>query len=198
MLPYSLNKRFSANHSADNVPGHWWSLSNHAHLATSYLCEAEAAIWEGRSPCGSVVCSWIGASYPVPPNFTHWTALKLCTALENFYKFLVKPENICTCAGPEVTHSFKQTLTLWHYIFSDATKSIVCLQERSHTRVARLAFLTPNFTNLAVFRGRRRQKNCFAFWLFSSIFGFFWRKFAHAIRLVSWVFNKDLAEKCYY
>jgi len=31
-----------------------------------------------------------------------------------------------------------------------------------------LAFLTPNFTNLALFRGR---KNCLAFWLF-PIFGF--------------------------
>jgi len=35
------------------------------------------------------------------------------------------------CASPEVTHSFKQTPTLWHYIFSDARKSIVCLQESS-------------------------------------------------------------------
>ena len=77
--------RFSANHSADNVPDHWWSLSSHTHLATSYLCEAAAAIWEGLSPCGWLVCSWIGTSYPVPPNFTHWAALKLCTALENFY-----------------------------------------------------------------------------------------------------------------
>jgi len=25
------------------------------------------------------------------------------------YKFLVKPENLCTCASPEVTHSFKPT-----------------------------------------------------------------------------------------
>jgi len=59
MWPYSLNKRFLANHSADNVPDHWWSLSSHAHPATSYLCEAAAAIWEGLSPCGWLVCSWL-------------------------------------------------------------------------------------------------------------------------------------------
>jgi len=29
-----------------------------------------------------------------------------------------------------------------------------------------MAFLTPNFTNLAFFRGSWRQKNCLAFWLF--------------------------------
>ena len=92
------------------------------------------------SPCGWLVCSWIGASYPVPPNFTHWAALKLCTALENFYKFMVKPENLCTCASPEVTHSFKQTPILWHYIFSDATKSIVCLQERGRTKILTVWF----------------------------------------------------------
>jgi len=100
----------------DNVPDHWWSLPSHAHLATSYLCEAAAAIWEGLSPCGWLVCSWIGTSYPVPPNFTHWAALKLCIALQNFYKFLVKLENLCTCASPEVTHSFKQTPTLTLHI----------------------------------------------------------------------------------
>ena len=33
-------------------------------------------------------------------------------------------------------------------------------------RVANLAFLTPNLTNLAFFRGLWRQKNCLAFWLF--------------------------------
>jgi len=66
-------------------------------------------------------------------------------------------------------------------------------------RVATLAFLTPNFTNLAFFRGRWRQKQLLGFLaFFSLIFGFFWRKFAHAIRLVSWLFNKDLAENCYY
>jgi len=71
----------------------------------------------------------------LPPNFTHWAALKLCTALQNFYKFLVKPENLCTCASPEVTHSFKHTPTLWHYIFSVATKSTVCLQQRGRTEI---------------------------------------------------------------
>jgi len=49
----------------------------------------------------------------------------------HFNKFLVKPENLFTCASPEVKHSFKRTPTLWHYIFSDATKSTVCLQERA-------------------------------------------------------------------
>ena len=33
-------------------------------------------------------------------------------------------------------------------------------------RVANLAFLTPNWTNLAFFRGLWRQKFCLAFWLF--------------------------------
>ena len=46
--------RFSANHSADNVPDHWWSLFSHAHLATSYLCEAAAAIWEGLHRAGDL------------------------------------------------------------------------------------------------------------------------------------------------
>jgi len=34
--------------------------------------------------------------------------------------------------------------------------------------VARLAFLTPNFTYLALFRGSWRQKNCLAFFGGSS------------------------------
>jgi len=45
------------------------------------------------------------------------------------------------------------------------------------TRVARLAFLTPNFTNLAFFRGSWRQKIVrlfgFSFQYFFEIFGFF-------------------------
>jgi len=90
--------------SGDNVPDHWWSLSSHAHIATSYLYEAAAAIWEGLWPCGWLAWSWIVTSYPVPPNFTHWAAFKLCTALQNFYKFLVKPENLCTCASPGPRH----------------------------------------------------------------------------------------------
>jgi len=55
-----------------------------------------------------------------------------------------------------------------------------------------LLFVTPDFTNLAFYRGSWRQKNCSYF----SIFGFFWRQLAHAIILVSSLF-KYLAEKCY-
>ena len=73
--------------------------------------------WEGFLPCGWLVWSW--------------TEILPCTS--ELSKFLVKPENLSTCASPEVTHSFKLRLTLWHYMFSDATKSIVCLQERGHT-----------------------------------------------------------------
>jgi len=43
----------------------------------------------------------------------------------------------------------------------------------SLNRVARLAFLTPNFTNLALFRGSWRQKVVWLFGFFFSIFGFF-------------------------
>jgi len=66
----------------------WWSLSSHAHLTTSHLYEAAAAIWEGLLPCGRFAWNWIGAC-PVSTNFTHWAALKFCTALQNFSKFLV-------------------------------------------------------------------------------------------------------------
>jgi len=63
-------------------------------------------------------------------------------------------------------------------------------------RVARLTFFTPNFTNLAFFRGSWRQKNCLDFWLFFNIW-LFWRQLAHpiSIRLVFWL-SKCLAEKC--
>jgi len=50
-------------------------------------------------------------------------------------------------------------------------------------RVARLAFLTTNFTNLA-FLEVVDVKKLFGFLaFFSLIFGFFWRKLTHAIRL---------------
>jgi len=51
-------------------------------------------------------------------------------------------------------------------------------------RVARLAFLTPNLANLALFRDTWRQKNCLAFWRFLFNIWLFSRQLAHAIRLV--------------
>jgi len=51
--------------------------------------------------------------------------------------------------------------------------------------------------NFTFFRRRWRKKNCLFFWLyFLQYLAFFGKQFAHAIRLVSWLFNKDLAEKC--
>ena len=63
----------------NDVPDHWWSQSSHAHLATSYLYETTAAIWEGLLLCWLLVWRWIGAC-PVSPNFTHGAALKFCTS----------------------------------------------------------------------------------------------------------------------
>jgi len=63
-------------------------------------------------------------------------------------------------------------------------------------RVARLAFLTPDFANLAFYRGQLTSKKLFSFLGFSLQYLFFWRQLAHNITLVSWLFNY-LAEKCY-
>jgi len=66
-------------------------------------------------------------------------------------------------------------------------------QERSHAiatrrrpshRVARLAFLMPNFTNLAFLEVVGVKK---IIWLFFFNIWLFWRQFAYAIRLVSWL-----------
>jgi len=43
------------------------------------------------------------------PTGWHWNF-----ALQNFFKFLVQPENLCKCVSPQVTHSFKLRPTLWH------------------------------------------------------------------------------------
>ena len=81
----------------------------------------------------------------------------------------------------------------WRHRGKDVILFWTRLRTLRHIRVSRLAFLTPNFTNLAFFRGRWRQKIVWLLASFSSIFGFFWRQFARAIRLVSWFF-KDLSE----
>jgi len=64
----------------------------------------------------------------------------------------------------------------------------------SESMVARLAFLTPNFTNLAFLKAVGVKNNCLAFWLFLCNIWLFWRQFAHAVTLVFWIF-KYLAEK---
>jgi len=46
---------------------------------------------------------------------------EICTALQNFSKFRPKPQSLFTCAGPD--------------LFSDTTKSIVCLQEKGRTEM---------------------------------------------------------------
>jgi len=61
------------------------------------------------------------------------------------------------------------------------------------SRVARLTFLTPNFTDLAFFGSTWRQK---IVWLFLFNIWLFWRQLAHTIRLVFWL-CKYLAEAYY-
>jgi len=78
----------------------------------------------GRQNCHPVV----KICRPVSPNFSHWAALKLCTALQNLLNFVVITKNLCTCVSPEVTHSLKLRRTLWNDMCGDATKSIVCLR----------------------------------------------------------------------
>jgi len=62
-------------------------------------------------------------------------------------------------------------------------------------KVPRLAFLTPNFTNLAFFKDSWYQKNCLTFWLFFNIW-LLWRRLAHTIRLVFWLFKYLAEEGC--
>ena len=46
-----------------------------------------------------------------------------------------------------------------------------------------IGFFDAKYNKFGFFRDRWCKKNCWAVWLFSSMFGFFWRQFARAIRL---------------
>ena len=73
-----LLRGFQPITARNDVPGHWWSQSSHAYLATSNLYETTAAIW-GLLLCLLLVWSWIGAC-PVFPNFIHGAAQTFCTS----------------------------------------------------------------------------------------------------------------------
>ena len=62
----------------------------------------------------------------VSANFSHWVALKVCTALQHILNFVVITNNH-KCVSPDVTHSFKLRRTLLNYMFGDVSKNIIYL-----------------------------------------------------------------------
>jgi len=67
------------------------------------------------------------------------------------------------------------------------------VQAASPPQGCQICFFDAKFQKFDFFYRRLASKK---FFVFFSIFGFLWRQFAHAIRLVSSLF-KYLAEKCY-
>jgi len=59
-------------------------------------------------------------------NFSHWVALKFCTALPHIQNFVVITNNH-KCVSPDVTPFFKLRRTLLHYMFGDVSKNVIYL-----------------------------------------------------------------------
>ena len=72
----------------------------------SYLCESSSGHLRRAFTVRMTGMQLDWCIIPSTTEFTHCAAFKLCSALQHFYKFVLKPENLCTCASPKVTHSF--------------------------------------------------------------------------------------------
>ena len=86
----------------------------------------------------------------------------LYTKINNIF-CLVKRQGLSAGLYP-TSYQIEWTMQLFRNSYT--VSFFLCRVRTAQPRVARLAFLTPNFTNLAFFRGRWRQKKLLGFLAF--------------------------------